>query len=175
MRFTLAQLNPTVGDIEGNLSRLLNTVKFASGEHSDLAIFPELYLCAYPPRDLVEYDSLIKELDKAVDEIVLFSGDYPEMGILFGSPRKNEGTGKGLFNSALLVCAGKLVSETHKCLLPTYDVFDEARHFDAATDVGTVPFKNEVLGISICEDAWNSPDILNQPIYSFDPIEKLAK
>jgi NAD+ synthase (glutamine-hydrolysing) len=176
MKLTLAQLNPIVGDIEGNVSRLQKVVKQASSEDSDLAIFPELYLCGYPPRDLLDYDSFINDLDKEVNEIIRFSASLPQIGILFGTPRRaaNRG-GKGLVNSAVLVCGGKLLAQVDKCLLPTYDVYDEARYFDPAHDLSPIAFKNEVLGISICEDTWNDPEMWDRPIYNFDPVEALGK
>ena len=90
MKITLAQLNPTVGDISGNMEQLENVVK-NQAKNSDLVVFPELFLCGYPPRDLLERTGFIKELKKAEKLIVDLSKQYPETGILLGIPVK---TGK---------------------------------------------------------------------------------
>ena len=176
MKLTLAQLNPIIGDISGNVERLKEVVAESSSQASDLVVFPELYLCGYPPKDLLEYSSFLDRLDDAVQEIIEFSSSFPDAGILVGVPRRTkENYGKGLTNSALLICAGKEIARVNKCLLPTYDVFDEARYFDAATDVKPIEFKGESLGISICEDAWNESQFWQRPLYSFDPVERLAE
>ncbi len=175
MKITLAQLNPTVGDIQGNMLKMMEAWEQGSRENSDLVVFPELFLPGYPPRDLLEKAWFIEQNQQALQKIIAVSGSYSHTGILFGMPQINDRTGKGLYNSALLVCRGQILASQHKSLLPTYDVFDEARYFDPAADIFTVPFKGEVLGISICEDAWNDPQLWNsRSIYSFDPIAVLA-
>ncbi len=173
MKVTIAQMNPTVGDIKGNMKKMEDVLSKTS---SDLIIFPELYITGYPPRDLLERREFIKKVQKANHEVTLLSEKYPERGILFGTvlPNKNE-YGKGLYNSAVLVYNGKILIEEHKSLLPTYDVFDEARYFDPSSEISTVSFKNEILGISICEDAWNDPDLWLKRNYRIDPIEILVK
>jgi len=173
MKVTIAQMNPTVGDIKGNMKKMEDVLSKTS---SDLIVFPELYITGYPPRDLLERREFIKKVQKANHEVTLLSKKYPERGILFGTvlPNKNE-YGKGLYNSAVLVYNGKILIEEHKSLLPTYDVFDEARYFDPSSEISTVSFKNEILGISICEDAWNDPDLWLKRNYRIDPIEILVK
>lgn len=173
MKVTIAQMNPMVGDIKGNMKKMEDVLSKTS---SDLIIFPELYITGYPPRDLLERREFIKKVQKANHEVTLLSEKYPERGILFGTvlPNKNE-YGKGLYNSAVLVYNGKILIEEHKSLLPTYDVFDEARYFDPSSEISTVSFKNEILGISICEDAWNDPDLWLKRNYRIDPIEILVK
>jgi len=173
MKVTIAQMNPTVGDIKGNMKKMEDVLSKTS---SDLIVFPELYITGYPPRDLLERREFIKKVQKANHEVTLLSEKYPERGILFGTvlPNKNE-YGKGLYNSAVLVYNGKILIEEHKSLLPTYDVFDEARYFDPSSEISTVSFKNEILGISICEDAWNDPDLWLKRNYRIDPIEILVK
>jgi len=173
MTITIAQMDPIVGDIKGNILKM----KEVLGKNvSDLVIFPELFLTGYPPRDLLERREFIKKTQDALKEIVGFSTKYPKTGILFGTILPNEKNyGKGLYNSAVLVCNGKILIKEHKSLLPTYDVFDEARYFDPAPEINTVPFKDEVLGISICEDAWNDPGLWLKRNYRIDPIEILAQ
>lgn len=176
MKITLAQLNPVVGDIQGNLSRIADTVsRFCKS--SDLIVFSELFLVGYPPRDLLEKTEFIEEVQTAIQELTAISNSYPQAGILLGVPTKTEkDSGRGLYNSALLIFQGKILTKQHKSLLPTYDVFDEARYFDPAPEVRIVPYREERLGISICEDAWNHPKLWSRGrMYPFDPIEASAE
>jgi NAD+ synthase (glutamine-hydrolysing) len=177
MRITLAQLNPVVGDLKGNISKLKNALDQASRDSSDLLILPELFLVGYPPKDLLERRWFILQVKQAIEEVAELSDNYPETGILFGAPQPTgKDTGKGLYNSAILVYRGRVLSTNHKSLLPTYDVFDETRYFDPALDTHTVPFKGEMLGISVCEDAWNTQQLWPRGrYYTFDPIEGLRK
>lgn len=175
MKITVAQLNPTVGHIEENLEKILDYLsRFA--EKSDLIIFPELFLTGYPPRDFLEKPSFIEKAQKAVNGIVTRSKDYPGVGILLGTPTvTGKDSGKGLYNSAILIQKGQILASQHKSLLPSYDVFDETRYFDPAEEVKVIPFKEEKLGISICEDMWNAPELWPEgKPYHFDPMECLA-
>ncbi len=175
MKVTIAQLNPTVGYIEGNLQKGIEILSDFGGK-TDLIVFPELYIVGYPPQDLLERSWFINKVGKALGKLALESLNYPETGILIGAPiPTGKNNGKGLANSAVLIYQGSKVFCQGKSLLPTYDVFDEARHFDPATEVGVVRFKDQVLGISICEDAWNDPDFWpGSKVYQEDPIFKLA-
>jgi len=144
-------------------------------EAPDLVILPELFLCGYPPRDLLERHWFIQQSLEAVDQLRALSQRYPKTGILVGAPLPTgRPTGKGLYNAALLICNGEVVFQQNKSLLPTYDVFDEARYFDPADQVAVVPFRGEMLGISICEDAWNDPELWLRVPYDADPIASLA-
>jgi NAD+ synthase (glutamine-hydrolysing) len=175
MKVTLAQLNPVVGDVAGNLNKALDTLK-AVGSATDLLVFSELFLVGYPPRDLLENPSLIEKVQAAVQELAAASQSYPETGLLLGAPWPTGAeTGKGLNNAALLIQGGRLAFTQPKSLLPTYDVFDESRHFDPAEEVDVVAFKGETLGISICEDAWYDPELWFRKLYPFDPIKVLAQ
>lgn len=175
MKVTLAQLNPTVGDFEGNIKKIAEALA-NQGRGSDLIVFTELCLTGYPPRDLLEKAWFIEKTQKAIDELVKVSARYTEAGILFGAPTPTgRKTGRGLYNSALLTHQGKIIFTQAKSLLPTYDVFDESRYFDPAPEIRTVTFKGETLGISICEDAWNDPELWPHHFYSSDPIAELAK
>jgi NAD+ synthase (glutamine-hydrolysing) len=176
MKITLAQLNPTVGDIRGNLAKMKQTLGQCSKDSPDLVVFPELFLVGYPPRDLLERPSFIARTDEAIRELFEVSQKYPQTAIIVGAPQPGQlSTGKGLYNSALLIHQGRLLFTQHKSLLPTYDVFDEARYFDPAADDPVVEFKDRTLGISICEDAWNDPTLWHRPTYSYDPIEVMAE
>jgi len=177
MKVTIAQMNPVVGDIDGNLAKILDCLSKCDTESTDLIVFPELFLVGYPPRDLLERRWFIEKSQQAIQKLTQVSVGYPHTGILFGAPLPTgENTGKGLYNSAVLIHEGKILLTQHKSLLPTYDVFDEDRHFDSAPDICITPFKNEQLGISICEDAWNSAALpTKRRVYAFDPIDELAE
>ncbi len=176
MRVTIAQLNPFIGDVDGNLEKIVTTLSQSRKDSPDLVIFPELFLTGYPPRDLLERPWFIKKIEKAIEELIRISQEYPQTGILFGAPQPTrKKTGKGLSNTALFIFKGKILDRQHKSLLPTYDVFDETRYFDPATEIHVIPFKKHILGISICEDAWNDPDLWPRRFYPFDPLEILAK
>jgi NAD+ synthase (glutamine-hydrolysing) len=176
MKVTLAQLNSFVGDIEGNKSKIMNTVSQQNEAKSDLVVFPELFLVGYPPKDLLERPWFIDKAQQAIKELVQFSARYPHTGILFGAPLPtSKKVGKRLYNSAVLIYQGRILGIQHKSLLPTYDVFDEMRYFAPSPEINTFAFKGERLGISICEDAWNDPELWpTGSFYSFDPIEVLA-
>lgn len=175
MKITVAQLNPIVGDVENNLNNLQTAMDIGKKDQSDLLVLPELYLTGYPPQDLLGKPWFIERIIQAIEKIKEYSLDSGQMGILLGTPFPGNLPGKGLFNSALLIQQGQIVAVRHKSLLPSYDVFDEARYFDPATNIEPVPFKDELLGISICEDAWNDPSLWpGKRMYPCDPIKILA-
>ena len=175
MKITVAQLNPLIGDIDGNLAKARDALARADRDTSDLVVFPELFLTGYPPRDLLHRPHFITRVQGALDGLVQTSRDYPETGIVMGAPTPAEQrTGHGLYNTALLIYRGEILLRQHKSLLPTYDVFDEARYFDAAQAISPVPFKGERLGITVCEDAWNASELWQHRNYDRDPIQELA-
>ena len=174
MKITLAQLNPVVGDVSGNLKKAVETFEQVR-RASDLVVFSELFLVGYPPRDLLEKPALIARVQEALAELVSLSARYPDTGLLVGAPQPTgQNTGKGLCNCAVLIHQGQVRLRQGKSLLPTYDVFDETRHFDPAETVEVVNFKDEVLGISICEDAWYDPELWFRRLYPLDPIQVQA-
>jgi NAD+ synthase (glutamine-hydrolysing) len=171
MKITLAQLNPVVGDVSGNLKKVASTLEQVQ-QTSDLVVFSELFLTGYPPRDLLEKPALIARVQEAVNDLASLSTRYPDTGILVGAPLPTgRDTGKGLCNCAVLIHQGQVLLRQGKSLLPTYDVFDETRHFDPAATVEVVPFKGEILGVSICEDAWYDPELWFRRLYLLDPIK----
>ncbi|MFO8080496.1 MAG: NAD+ synthase [Armatimonadota bacterium] len=176
MKISIAQLNPLVGDIAGNAERLVEVVRRCHAEGTDLVVFPELYLVGYPPRDLLEKRWFIDDVEAAIADLARASSEFAGTGVLFGAPtRTGERVGAGLLNSAVLIEGGEVVAIRHKSLLPTYDVFDEHRYFDPAAEIAPVAFKDEMLGISVCEDAWNAPELWpDQRLYQREPVAELA-
>jgi NAD+ synthase (glutamine-hydrolysing) len=174
MKVTLAQLNPTVGDVSGNLQKVIDTLETHGGS-TDLIVFSELFLVGYPPRDLVEKPSLIQQVQQALARLVEASGRHPQTAVLVGAPLPTgRETGKGLSDAAVLIGGGKILFQQDKSLLPAYDVFDETRHFEPAATVQTFTLGAESLGISICEDAWYEPQLWDRYLYPLDPIKVLA-
>ncbi len=176
MKVAMAQMNPTVGDVTGNLALVEEALRQCAPQKPDLVVFPELFLVGYPPRDLLERADFVQHCQEAVQRLQEISGAYRDTGILVGTVTPTRrAAGNGLYNSALLIHQGSVLFRQHKSLLPTYDVFDESRYFDPAPEVETMPFRGQVLGISICEDAWNDPEFWPRRGYPVDPIETLAR
>ena len=168
MKIALAQINTTVGDIHGNRDRVLQSLEKAQTLGADMAVFPELCLTGYPPRDLLGLHGFVEANIRAVEEIASRCGP---MGAVVGFVDRNtRKEGRDFYNAAAFLAEGRIQAVVHKTLLPTYDVFDEARYFESAGDVRLVNFRGTALGISICEDAWNSEDFWSHPLYSTDPI-----
>ncbi len=173
MKLALCQINSHVGDILGNKEKILKWYEKGISDGADLIIFPELALCGYPPLDLVEKKEFRKAVEHAINEIANATN---KTAILFGAITEVEdNVGTNVFNSAILCYEGKVQFVQSKTLLPNYDVFDEMRYFESAPDVFVHEFKNEKLGISICEDIWNDKDYWKRQLYPNDPVEKLMK
>jgi len=176
MKIALAQLNPTVGDLSGNLALLERCLNEVQAQTPDLVVFPEMFLVGYPPRDLLERDWFIDRAEQALEHVRELSRRYSSTGIIVGTVvYTGQKTGKRLFNVAVLMSQGRELFRQAKSLLPTYDVFDEARYFQPALKTNIVQFQGEKLGITICEDAWNSPELSGMPSYHFDPVAQLAQ
>lgn len=172
MKIAVCQSNPIIGDLKGNKEKILAGYKLAEKDKADLIVFPELFLCGYPPLDLVEKKEFRDSVRKAAEEIAAVTG---EVGLIFGSIAETfeDNIGTNVYNSALLCFGGKIQFVQHKTLIPNYDVFDEVRYFESAKGVSVFEFKGEKLGISICEDIWNDVDYWKHLRYSVDPIKKL--
>ena len=176
MKITLAQLNPTIGDFEGNFRKVENALRISQSDGADLIVFTELILSGYPPMDLLDRRDFIADSLGATQRLIDLSRDTTLPAIVFGAIQPTGQTdGKQLSNSALLVKNGKIQFLQNKTLLPTYDVFDEARYFIPASGIDVFEFQGEKLGITICEDAWNNPTIFPDRIYASDPVETLAE
>jgi len=173
VKIALGQLNPTIGDFEGNLRLIRQAMTDAAG--ADLLVLPELMVCGYPPRDLLERDAFLRASERAMSD--LCASVHGNLAVLVGFPEvlPEVKAGRHIANSVALLDDGKIVAIRRKSLLPTYDVFDEWRYFEPATTVAPIPFRGRSLGVSICEDIWNDGDFWPRRLYREDPIEKLAK
>ncbi len=173
MKVAMAQINTTVGDVCGNRDRVLRVMGDADHLGADLVVFPELCLTGYPPRDLLGIHGFVESNLQALKQIADRSG---RVGVVLGFVDRNpDGEGREWFNSAALLAEGKVQAIVHKTLLPTYDVFDEDRYFERGRKSDPVAFKGRMLGLSICEDAWNSEEFWARPLYRTDPIRRLVE
>ncbi len=173
MKIALAQIDTTIGDFTGNAKKILHYSDRARLAGADLCIFPEQCIPGYPGHDLLERDRFIARNMETLKQIVSQTKDFAVI-VGFAEPHNGQ-YGKDLFNSAAFIQDGKVISIHRKMLLPTYDVFDEQRYFDPATQVNPVEFKGKKLGITICEDVWNDPDFWTHPLYKTDPGTALVK
>ena len=172
MRIAIAQLDYTIGAFEANLEAMTGAVEGARREEADLVIFTELATTGYPPGDLLERWDFVDRNLAQLDLVAHLSDD--DLGILVGFVDRNEtGTGKGLHNAVALCHRGKVVDRYRKCLLPTYDVFDEARYFESGADARPLRFKGVRIGVSVCEDVWADPDLDGHSLYHRDPVLEL--
>ena len=173
MIIALAQIDTTVGDIRGNCELILSRYRRACAGGADLVVFPELAIPGYPAWDLLERRDFVSANLKALDGLARSTG---RAGLLAGFVDPNPaGIGKPLFNAAALCAGGRVVAKRRKTLLPTYDVFDEARYFEPATDNRPVAFRGRRLGITICEDAWNDAGFWRKRLYPVDPVRRLVR
>lgn len=173
MKIAICQINTTVGDFEGNCAKVLENLKKAKTEGCDIALFPELTLTGYPPRDLLDRLSFFQASQKALERIA-----DAAQGILavVGTVLENPGPGNPLFNGAAAVMDGKLVHLYRKVLLPNYDVFDEARYFaPAPKPEAPFEFKGRKIALTICEDIWNVEGVFTNRLYEKDPVEEIAR
>jgi NAD+ synthase (glutamine-hydrolysing) len=173
MRLGLAQINPTVGDLAGNRRKILETYAALVAQGAELVVFPELAVCGYPPRDLLFKRRFVPDVAESLAEIAAAVGAVPA---IVGTVELNpNGRGRPFFNSAAFCYRGKVATVGRKCLLPTYDVFDEDRYFEPATSPTVIDHAGYRIGVTICEDIWTHPMLSTRRLYSGRvPIEQLA-
>lgn len=173
MRLGLAQLNHTVGDLAGNRRKILDAYTALVAQGAELVVFPELAVCGYPPRDLLFKRRFVPDVADSLNEIAAAVGAVPAIiGTVEANPT---GRGRPFYNSAAFCYRGKVAAVARKCLLPTYDVFDEDRYFEPATSPTVVEHAGHRIGITICEDIWTHPMISTRRLYSGRlPLEQLA-
>ncbi|MBN1773465.1 MAG: NAD+ synthase [Deltaproteobacteria bacterium] len=154
MRVALAQVNPTVGDLDGNARRILAAAREAHARGASLVVFPELALAGYPPRDLLERSTFVARNEAVLGEL---ARALPALTALVGFVERNaDGAGRPVFNAAARLERGRVAGVYRKRLLPTYDVFDEDRHFEPGTAPCVFEHAGRRVGVTICEDLWTA-------------------
>ncbi len=173
MRLGLAQLNPTVGDLPGNRRKILEAYAKLVEQGAELVVFPELAVCGYPPRDLLLKRHFVPDVVASLAQIVANIGEVPAV---IGTVEANAlTTGRPFFNAAAFCHRGRVVAMAHKCLLPTYDVFDEDRYFEPAASPLVVEHAGKRIGITLCEDIWTHPMLGTRRLYhGLDPVAQLV-
>jgi NAD+ synthase (glutamine-hydrolysing) len=172
VKIALGQINPTVGDFAGNAAKIIDFSTRAKSLGAGLILFPELSVCGYPPRDLVERASFVQHNREAAEHI---AAETHGIAVICGlvTPAQAE-TGKSVMNSAALLMDGRIKFVQSKMLLPTYDVFDEMRNFAPARSQVLFPFCGKQMALTICEDAWNDKHFWPRRLYTVDPVETLV-
>jgi NAD+ synthase/NAD+ synthase (glutamine-hydrolysing) len=173
VKIALGQINPTIGDFTGNSKKIIESARQALDQGAQMVLFPELAVCGYPPRDLLEKPAFVERSQQVVNEI---ARAVPQITVICGfvSPAKVE-TGKSVMNSAAVLREGSVQFVQSKMLLPTYDVFDESRYFDPAESQKLLPFCGRQFALTICEDAWNDKHFWHRRLYRVDPVDELLR
>lgn len=171
MKIGLAQINPTVGDLNGNFEKIAAAYQRLAGAGAELVITPELAITGYPPQDLVFKSRFVPQNLEVLERLHALVGDA---ALLVGYVAPNEGRGQPFHNAAALLERGKPIRKAHKSLLPTYDVFDEDRYFEPAREVVPLQFGGRKIGVTICEDIWTE-HYLPRPYYDVEPVRSLVE
>jgi len=174
MKIALAQTNSTVGDLCGNARRMLDFAHRAADSGANVVVFPELSLTGYPPRDLLEKENFLDRTEQHLEQLAVEAAPLGVAVICGTVTRTGAKAGHPIYNTAAVLRGGRIVFRQHKMLLPTYDVFDEARYFEPATKQSPLDLGDAVSALTICEDAWNDKQYWERRRYSRDPVEELA-
>ncbi|MEK7790131.1 MAG: nitrilase-related carbon-nitrogen hydrolase, partial [Deltaproteobacteria bacterium] len=173
MKVALAQINPIIGAFQKNSEKILHFVEKARKRNADLVVFPELSLIGYPPLDLLDKDHFVEDNLKALQALIK---QIDGISAIIGYVEKNRSQhGKPYYNAAALVSSRKIVSKHYKSLLPSYDVFDETRHFEPSPKIVPAKIQKNLVAISICEDIWNDKDFWKRRLYKSDPLPLFLK
>ncbi|HEY2811273.1 MAG TPA: NAD+ synthase [Rhabdochlamydiaceae bacterium] len=175
MRILVAQKNPTIGDMAGNTQKILASIHSAKEKGADIVLFSELALCGYPPEDLLLHPAFVQAQQGYLEKIAAATRG---IAAIVGTVRCNSASQeKPLFNSAAVLCEGKIAGFADKQLLPTYDVFDERRYFEPGTKTLVWEFRGKKIAILICEDIWQHAgyEFIGYTKYARDPVEDLKK
>jgi NAD+ synthase (glutamine-hydrolysing) len=173
VKIALGQINPTVGDFSGNAAKIVDFSRRAQSTGAGLIMFPELAICGYPPRDLVERPTFIRRNRETIERI---AAETSGIAVICGMVTPvHSSTGKTVMNSAALLMDGKIAFIQSKMLLPTYDVFDEIRNFAPAKNQELFNFCGNRMALTICEDAWNDKQFWRKRLYTVDPVESLIQ
>jgi len=168
MKIALAQLNYHIGNFESNTAKIIDHIQIARKNGADLVVFSELCVCGYPSRDFLEFDEFIGLCEASAQKI---AQQCTDIACIIGLPTPNHRTeGKELNNSAYFIEAGKVKAIANKALLPNYDIFDEYRYFEPATEFNCIDFKGHRIALTICEDLWNT---IENPLYVTRPMDIL--
>lgn len=169
MKIAIAQLNFHIGDFEGNLAKMLQAVAEAKMQQTDIICFTELAVCGYMPFDFLEFDDFIVKAQASVERL---AQEAQGIAIVVGAPTRNPVIeGKDLYNSAYFLADGQIQHVQHKTLLPTYDIFDEYRYFEPASEHHVVEYQGKRIAITICEDIWNLGN--ENPLYTIVPMDEM--
>ncbi len=172
MKIGLAQINTTVGDFPGNTSLVINAYEQLVAEGVEIVVFPELAICGYPPRDLLFKRSFVRD---TVESLGQFAAKTASIPAIVGYVESNDsGRGRDNFNAAAVCYDGQVKEIGRKCLLPTYDVFDEDRYFEAADGSLIFTHNDQRIGVTICEDIWTTEETNNRQRYRSGPIDQLS-
>ena len=169
MNIAIAQLNYHIGNFAGNLQKMRNAVITAKEQGADIVCFAELATCGYPPRDFLEFDDFVELAEASVLELAKAAQG---IAIVVGSPCKNPVIeGKDLYNAVYFLADGQIKHKQHKALLPTYDIFDEYRYFEPATEFQVVEYQGKRIALTVCEDLWNLGN--ENPMYTICPMDEM--
>ena len=169
MKITVAQLNYHIGNFEGNTAKMLDAIQVAKSDGADIICFSELATCGYPPRDFLEFDDFIRLGEESIAKLAEAAKG---IAVVVGSVSRNPVLeGKDLYNSVYFLVDGKIEYVQHKTLLPTYDIFDEYRYFEPASEWGIVEYKGKKIALTVCEDIWNIGN--ENPLYKICPLDNM--
>ncbi len=173
MRIALAQINTTVGDFDGNAEKILEFTRRAQARGAGWVVFPEMALCGYPPRDLLEKPAF---LERGEAELHRLAGRLPDVPVLVGYVRPSRiREGKPAADAAALLGGGKVLLDYTKVLLPTYDVFDEGRYFEPGCAPAVYRWGSRQIATTICEDIWNDKNFGEKRLYVRDPVQEAVR
>ena len=174
MRIALGQINNTVGDLDANAAKILDFSRQAERAGAEVVAFPELALTGYPPRDLVEKHSFLERTEQTLKRLAQDSAGLNLAVIVGFVARSAPDSAIKAQNAAAVIEGGRIVFRQNKMLLPTYDVFDEARYFEPAFCQNLCTIRGKKVALVICEDAWNDKQYWQRQRYRRDPVEELA-
>ena len=173
MKIALAQINPTIGDFAGNCDRIERAAHDAAAKGAALTVFSEMCVMGYPARDLLEKPAFLAAQDRALEKL---KANLKTAVLLGFVTHRHEPDGNPLYNSCALIDRGEIVATGNKCLLPSYDVFDEDRYFEPSSAPSLAAFNGTQWGLTVCEDCWNDKDFWSsRRKYAFDPVDELVK